>query len=81
MLSVIRTLNDWMNLGLQLGLHYPTLERIKTDERWTQDCKREMLVAWLKRKDKVSQSGAPSLSVLKAALNELGEKKLASDID
>ena len=82
MLSVIRNLNDWMDLGLQLGLLYPTLERIDLDkQKRTKDCNREMLVAWLKKEYKVSQSGVPSWSVLKAALNEIGEKELAAKIN
>ena len=82
MLSVIRNLNDWMDLGLQLGLFNATLERIDHDkQKRTKDCNREMLVAWLKKEDKVSQCGVPSWSVLKAALNKIGEKELASKIN
>ena len=80
-LPVIRDLNDWMELGLQLGLLYSTLERIESEQRGDiKKCRMKMVVAWLKQEDDVSQSGFPSWNVLKAALNNIGENELASKI-
>ena len=44
-------LNDvserWQELGLALGLFPPTLDNIRADSRYVNDCKREMLKRWL----------------------------------
>ena len=40
----------------------------------------EMLAAWLLHQDNVSQNGVPSWSVLKTALEEIGERQLASEL-
>ena len=40
----------------------------------------EMLAAWLQQQDNVSQNGAPSWSVLRTALEEIGERQLASEL-
>ena len=79
-LGVLRPLTDWMTLGLALGLYYPTLSQIKQDHYITDICKREMLAAWLYQQDGVSQKGVPSLSVLKAALREIGQNMIADKI-
>ena len=79
---VIHNLNEWKRLGLQLGLLYPTLKRIDCEQRGKiNDCIMEMLLAWLQQKDIVSQEGIPSWSVLKDALNKIGEKELAGKIN
>ena len=72
---------DWKRLGLQLGLLYPTLTKIRNDQRdQTDDCKMEMLSAWLNQQDDVPQKGVPSWSVLQAALRRIGENELADKI-
>ena len=72
---------DWKRLGLKLGLHYPTLTKIRNDQRdQTDNCKMEMLSAWLNQQDSVPQKGVPSWSVLQAALRKIGENELASEI-
>ena len=44
--------SKWEDLGLALGLKYPTLEKIRHNGSGNVDtCKREMLVAWLKKTD------------------------------
>ena len=79
--TVIHDLNDWKVLGLQLGLLYPTLERIDREQRGTiAACKMHMLSAWLQQQDDVSKKGVPSWSVLRAALQKMGENELASKI-
>ena len=67
-------------LGLQLGLHFTTLERIENDHNRTDKCKMMMLAAWLRQQDSVFQAGVPSWSVLVAALRSMGENELAGRI-
>ena len=53
-LNVIYDLNNWKQLGLQLGLFYPTLKRIDLEERGiVTSCIIELLSAWLELKDNV----------------------------
>ena len=71
MLEAVSDLNDWMSLGLKLGLYYSTLERIGEEQRGNiSQCKLKMMVAWLQQQDMVSQRGVPSWSVLRAALHK-----------
>ena len=71
---------DWQSLGLELGLLYSTLEQIEEEQRGAIiKCKTKMLAAWLKQQDNVSRKGVPSWSVLRTALEEIGEHQLASD--
>ena len=81
MLGVIRDLNDWKDLGLQLGLLYSTLKRIDLEQRgFINSCRIDMLSAWLQQQDNVSQKGVPSWSVLRAALKSMGEHETADRI-
>ena len=81
MLAVIRDLNDWKELGLQLGLLYPSLQRIDREQRGRiSACKIDMLSAWLQQQDNVSQRGVPSWSLLRAALISVGENEIANRI-
>ena len=71
---------DWQSLGLELGLLYTTLEIIEKEQpRNVTNCKTKMLAAWLQQHD-VIQNGVPSWSVLRTALQEIGENELASEI-
>ena len=80
-LEVVDDFGKWRRLGLQLGLRYTTLEEIRNDHRdKTDECRMEMLAAWLRQQDNVSQTGVPSWSVLRAALRRIGENELASRI-
>ena len=81
MLEAVNDLNDWMNLSLKLGLCYPTLERIAEEQRGNiSQCKLKIMVAWLQQQDMVSLKGVPSWSVLKAALQKIGENEIANRI-
>ena len=81
MLAVIRDLNDWKELGLQLGLLYPSLERIDREQRGRiSGCKIDMLSAWLQQQDNILQTGLPSWTVLRAALIRIGENVIANRI-
>ena len=80
-LEVIHDLNDWKELGLQLGLLFSSLERIDREKRGAiSSCKMDMLSAWLRQQDDVSQRGVPSWSMLRAALLRMGEYEMASRI-
>ena len=74
----LKNIVDWESLGLELGLLYPSLEKIEVDQRGlVEQCKTKMLAAWLKEQDNASQ---PSWSVLRAALESIGENELARSI-
>ena len=80
--AVIRDLNDWKDLGLQLGLLYPNTDRglRPIDEANLVQCRIDMLSAWLQQQDNVPQKGVPSWSVLRAALQSMGEHETADRI-
>ena len=80
-LEVVKDVINWKSLGLQLGLLYPTLEKIENDNRGqVESCMREMIAAWLKQQDDVPKKGTPSPSVLKAALRKIGENQIADQL-
>ena len=80
-LDVIRDLNDWKDLGLQLGLLYSTLNDIENHRRGKpSECRIDMLSAWLQQRDNVLQKGVPSWSVLRAALQKIEEHETADRI-
>ena len=73
---------NWKNLGLALGLLYPTLEKLEKEQHhMVDDCVREMLVAWLQQQDNVTKNGAPSWTILKTALRKIGANQLADNIN
>ena len=72
---------EWKSLGLELGLLYPTLKKIKKEQHGDiNDCIMEMLAAWLQQQDNVAGKGVPSWSILKKALMNIGENELADTI-
>ena len=78
----LKDIVDWQSLGLALGLLYPTLKKIETENHEKIDkCITEMLAAWLQQKDDVARRGVPSWLVLKTALSKIGAYELASKID
>ena len=77
----LKSVVAWKKLGLELGLLYPTLQKIEREQHEkVDDCLMEMLAAWLQQQDNVSQNGVPSWSVLRTALEGIGERQLASEI-
>ena len=75
-------MNDWVDLGLSLGLHQPILDRIaKENTNDVKGCMRAMLLAWLKWEDNVDtpQFGRPSWKRLIDAIR-LDNKQLADKI-
>ena len=81
-LEVVECVSDWKRLGVTLGLLYrPTLTDIETYRREKPaECIKDMLSDWLLQKDDVSDRGVPSWSVLRAALQRIGEHELADRI-
>ena len=81
-LEIVESVSDWSRLGMTLGLLYhPTLTDIETYRHFqVKDCKKDMLLAWLQRKDNVLQTGVPSWIVLRAALIRIGENEIANRI-
>ena len=77
----LKDLVDWQTLGLVLGLHYSTLEKIGNDHHNRIDkCKIAMLAAWLEQEDNLPQKPVPSWSVLQNALRRMRENELADRI-
>ena len=77
----LKSVVAWKKIGLELGLLYPTLQKIEREQHEkVDDCLMEMLAAWLQQQDNVSQNGVPSWSVLRTALEEIGERQLASEL-
>ena len=72
----------WHELGLELGLYDPTLNKIESDVKSkggdTQACLRKTLLAWLRQEDGVKEKGAPSWSTLAKALDAIGERSIAN---
>ena len=63
-----------VNLGGALGLHFPTLQRMK-------DLPNDMVAAWLLRQEDVLKtSGEPTYERLAKALGEIGQNGLAKDV-
>ena len=81
-LEVVDSVRDWKRLGLTLGLLLqPTLTDIETHRRdKPDDCRMDMVSAWLQRQDNVPQKGDPSWNVLRAALTRIGEHEIANRI-
>ena len=77
----LKSVLHWKELGLALGLFYPTLQKIEKEQHEkVVDCMMEMLAAWLQQQDNVSRKGVPSWSVLRTALKKIGETELASEL-
>ena len=81
MKNALENFIDWESLGLELGLVYPTLEKIeRNDGSNVTKCMTKMLAAWLNKQDNVSEIGQPSWSVLKKALIKIKEIAIAEQI-
>ena len=79
--NALKNVNNWLSLGLKLGLLYPTLKQIETDSRnKVEQCKTKMIAAWLNQQGDVLQVGVPSWLVLQTALREIDENNVADQI-
>ena len=69
------SLQQLISLGGELGLHYPTLEKMTP-------LLAKMVAAWLQRQDNVmAASGDPSWSSLIRALRKINQGGVASEIE
>ena len=81
-MGLLDKLTDWESLGLEVGLHFSTLDAIKIEERGrVRKCMMRMLVAWLKKSDNVSNCHGPSWQQLIESLRAIKENSLADDIE
>ena len=72
---------DWIRLGLELGLRYSRLQKIEIKRlRDVPSCMRDMIAAWLGKKDKVMKEGVPTWKQLIQALKNIGEISLSEEI-
>ena len=66
-----------VQLGLELGLKYNRLRRLKSTENFCLN----LISSWLREEDEVSErSGEPSWEGLAKALEEIGQKGIARNI-
>ena len=64
----------WFDLGLKLGLYYPTLQAIqKKFKDDPSDCLKDCLHHWLEKKDGVMAKGGPTWSSLVNALRTVNK--------
>ena len=81
MLNELADFNDWMKLGLSLGLHKPTLDKIEKNQSGDIDqCKMDMLASWLEKADSVERKGGPTWRQLISALQKNKNNALADKI-
>ena len=71
------SITKWDVLGLNLGVRYTELDKMKTDCKDTDSCLIQMLAAWLKQS---SGKGTPTYKQLVEALESMGEATLANEI-
>ena len=75
---IIDVADEWMNLGLELGILYTTLRKIDHEERGRiESCKREMIAAWLRGDDNAREQ---TWSTLVDALKSIDQNTLAEKI-
>ena len=51
----VKEIVDWTDLGLKLGIHYSTLQKIEEETGHIEKRKREMLAAWLQGEDNAKE--------------------------
>ena len=80
MFDKLANFNDWIKLGLALGLYMPTLDKIEKNRGSDIDrCKMEMLHSWLQKADGVERKGGPTWRQLISAVEKFN-KALANEI-
>ena len=77
-LRILRKYNfggtDYNDLGIGLGLLYPTINAIKSHCREdSKSCLRECLVKWLEKADEVEEKGGPTWYALVEALRSINK--------
>ena len=79
---LLKNVNNWLFLGLELGIFYSTLKKIEEEQHGAIDkCRTEMLAAWLQQDDNTAKKIYPRLGVLKTALGNIGENNLKKEIE
>lgn len=79
--EAIKDVVEWEDLGLKLGIYYPTLEKISVSEHHkVNKCRKKMLQEWLKGRDKVKILGGPTWLQMVGALRKLGDNALADHV-
>ena len=77
----LESVTEYMRLGLELGLSYTLLNKIRQEQcRKVEDCKRTLLHSWLEGTDRVDQMGGANKPALVAALRRMGEHRVADSI-
>ena len=73
--------NNWMDLGLNLGLYMPTLNTIESNKHTGGDRLKECLSAWLELQDGVKEKGGATWFSLVTALRDIGKNAVADKIE
>ena len=77
----LESVTEYMRLGLELGLSYTLLKKIRQEQgRKVEDCKRTLLHSWLARADRVDEMGGTNKPALVSALRRMGEHRVADSI-
>lgn len=72
----------FFELGLQLGLRYATLNKIRAEHQHSiGNCLIECLNAWIEQVDDVKEKGGPSYYTLIVALRNIKQIRVADAID
>ena len=78
-LQSIEGVAEWMDLGIELGIYYSTLQKINEEQRGhNKRCRREMLAAWLQGEDGAEEQ---TWSTLVDALKKINKMDLAERIE
>ena len=72
-MNELTDVNNWIPLGLSLGVKISTLEAIEKDRSTIADRRIQMLIAWQRQE-------APTWSAVLQALVEMGMRHLASQL-
>ena len=79
-MDLLCDLVKWKQLGLQLGLRNPTLDKIEVDKTGVDNQSMEMLACWLRKQDRVESKGGPTWKQLISALRKVKECEIADKI-
>ena len=77
----IKGVVDWTNLGLKLGIHYSTLQKIDEEQRGRiERCKREMLAAWLQGEDNAKEQTWSTLVDTLEMMDSIAQDKARENV-
>ena len=76
--SVKDIADEWVALGLKLGILYPTLRKIDEEQRGRiERCKREMLAAWLQGEDNAKEQTWSTLAIALGKIDSALSERIA----